>query len=349
MKIDTSRYKNLIRENLQQGKKSKVFSKAHPGDPMSESSRLSALPQKLTLSDQILDREFFDSLHALTGITGKAPQYHQPPGLHPDFAVIKSSGQPEFHYVASMFIDIRRSTRLFARYDPFVVANITTAIQRLAIHLAWYFDGYVQRYHGDGLLVYFGGKNMTRLQATQNAILTASFFSRFIKEELPDLFLEQGIENIYTRVGIDVGEDDETLWYLAGMGLCSEVTTCSLHTSLAAHMQGCAKPNGIVVGDNVKSLSTLKKELFSILKDKDGKENRYIFSDPEDNFYYTQWAFDWDQHLKNVEESATSQDQTPSRIVVTGAPAIHTSRPASIPPNTDYLRQQASSIRPYSE
>ena len=143
-----------------------------------------------------------------------------------------------------MFIDVQRSTKLFAGYEPFVVANIITTIQRAAIYIAWYFDSYVQRYHGDGLLLYFGGKGMDRKRAIENVILTASVFTKFVKEELPDIFLEQGIEDIYTRIGIDVGEDEDTLWHLAGMQACSEATTCSLHTSLAAHMQGAAWASG---------------------------------------------------------------------------------------------------------
>jgi adenylate cyclase len=240
MKPDFSKYKGLIRENLQQNRKSKVFSKALPTGAIGAitEAKATAPQRKLTLSDPVTDHEFFDSLHALTGVAGKEPKYHQAPGLHPHFAAIKQTGGLEYHWIVSMFIDVQRSTKLFAKYEPFVVANIITTIQRAAIHIAWYFDSYVQRYHGDGLLLYFGGKGTDRKKAIENAILTASVFTKFVKEELPDIFLERGIEDIYTRIGIDVGEDEDTLWHLAGMQACSEVTTCSLHTSLAAHMQG---------------------------------------------------------------------------------------------------------------
>lgn len=184
------------------------------------------------------------------------------------------------------------------------------------------------------------GKNMSIEQSVQNAIMASSLFSQFVKEELPELFEEQGVENIYTRIGIDVGEAEDaedTLWYLAGMDECSEVTTCSLHTSLAAHMQGNALHNGIVLGDHVKVKSGYHKDLFYILTDKDGMEDRYIFQIPEENFNYTQWAFRWKEFL-NQQESAIT---IPNIIPVSQAHVVAEK-------NLDYLREQAAGIKPYS-
>lgn len=330
MKTDFSRYTGLIRENLQKGKKRGSLLKGASND-----QEFMNAVNKLSLNDKGRDEDFFNSLHELTGITGKVAKYHQPPGLHPDFGHIKLSATPEYHYITSMFVDISKSTKLFEKYYPPTVVNITTAIQRAAIHIAWYFDGYVQRYHGDGLLLYFGGKNISPEESVQNAIMAACIFTKFVKEELPEIFLEQGIENIYTRIGIDVGDHEDTLWYLAGMDQCSEVTTCSLHTSLAAHMQGNARRNGIVVGDNVKSKSGYNSEYFSIIKDSSGKEDRYIFRIPEENFYYTQWALDWEGFLKNQEKESTSSINASGTLIKNNDK------------NMDYLRTQAAAIKPY--
>jgi hypothetical protein len=102
----------------------------------------------------------FNSLQQLSSIAGKKAKYHEKLGAHPDFGHLKQNNKVEYHYITTMFIDIKNSTGLFKKYYPHTVANITTTIQSAAIHTCWYFDGYVQRLHGDGLLVYFGGKNM---------------------------------------------------------------------------------------------------------------------------------------------------------------------------------------------
>lgn len=65
------------------------------------------------------------------------------------------------------------------------------------------------------------------------------------------VFLEDGIEKINTRIGIDFG-DDEVLWANFGLMDVSELTTVNLHTSLASKMQGWASKNGIVLGQHIK-------------------------------------------------------------------------------------------------
>lgn len=116
---------------------------------------------------------------------------------------------------------------------------------------------------------------------------------------------------LYTRIDIGLGEEKDVVWHLAGIGQCSEVTTCSLHTSLTAKMQSNAESNGIVVGDNVKRLAPKEAPYFGIIKDSDGKEDRYIFTIPTENFYYTQWKFNWFQFLKDHPDVEVDQQGNP--------------------------------------
>lgn len=189
-------------------------------------------------------------------------------------------------------------------------------------------------------MVYFGGKSTTLRQSVANAINAASFFTYFVKNNLKDLFYEQGIENIYTRIGVDTGEAQDVLWYMAGMGECSEITTCSLHTSLAAHMQGSALNNGIMVGDNIKDNSLLSSEYYSIRKDSQGKELRYIYQIPEENFNYTQWVFEWESYVKKhpyIEVGSDGQLYFMQAANPFGQPAK----------NMGFLREQVAGYKPY--
>ena len=284
------------------------------------------------------DISLFNSLQRLSAITGKKTKYNEKPGAHPDFLSIKTLNSIENHYITSMFVDIKNSTGLFKKYEAYTVANITTTIQRAALHTCWYFDGYVQRFHGDGLFIYFGGKNITLAQSVINAVNAASFISYFIQNDLKEVFLEQDVDKIFTRIGIDTGFDKDVLWHLAGIKDCSEITTCSLHTSLASKMQGNADNNGIMLGDNVKDNTNLSSDLFSIkYNQKEQKEERYIFQIPEENFNYTQWVFNWDKFLKN-HPSVTSDDKGNLYFKdTTNTPSL----------NKEFIQKNAQGYRPY--
>jgi adenylate cyclase len=247
-----------------------------------------------------------NSLQDIVKELGLHPDYNKQLGLHPDFAHLKNTSEMEKHYIHSMFIDIKGSTHLFRRYEPETVFIITNTIQRAAIHTCLIYNGYIQRLHGDGMFVYFGGKNQDPAEAAHRCLTAASLFTYFVTNDIKNIFAEQNIEPIYTRIGIDYGKDEDVVWAMAGFGEISEIATCSLHTSLAAKMQVHAESNGIVVGDFIKTL--VPGEHYSPVCKRDGKDekDRYIFTNPKDNFYYTQYDFNWMNHLKSLDYIATN-------------------------------------------
>jgi class 3 adenylate cyclase len=217
-------------------------------------------------------------------------------GLHPDFKHLKGTDETENHYIVSAFIDIHGSTNLFKRYDAEDIYRITNTIQSAAIHTCLTLGGHIQRLQGDGVFVYFGGKSTDRKRAVELSLIATSMFSYFIQNDLKEIFLEEGIEDIYTRIGIDFGDDKDVLWANFGLMEVSELTTLSLHTSLASKMQSNAKRNGIIVGQFVKDRLNGNDGLFSIISE----DLRYIFKNHEDNFFYTQYQFDWKGYLKSL-------------------------------------------------
>jgi len=200
------------------------------------------------ISEKEISFKPLNSLEPLMQTVGQVSIQEQKLGEHPDFKYLKETYGSEYHYITSVFIDIQNSTGLFRKYSPDVVKEITNTIQRAAIHTCVIFGGYIQRLQGDGVFAYFGGKSVPKKDSTVNALNATSFFTYFVKNDLKKVFENEGIEDIYTRIGIDFGNDDKVLWSMAGIGECSEITTYSLHTSLASKMQGIANANGIVVG-----------------------------------------------------------------------------------------------------
>ncbi|MDG5800778.1 adenylate/guanylate cyclase domain-containing protein [Marinilabiliaceae bacterium ANBcel2] len=263
-------------------------------------SRLEKGVQSLMLHREIPDNRLLPSLDELAKELGAKPNFDQQLGMHPDFAHLKNTNKYEKHYIVSGFIDIKGSTRLFARYKPETVLVITNTIQKAAIHTCLIFGGYVHRLHGDGLFVYFGGKNKCIKSSVYDILQCVSVFTYFVKNDLRNLFEAQGIEKIYTRIGIDLGYDKDLVWSMAGIGETSEVTTCSLHTNLASKMQASAESNGIVIGQNIKdNLTSEDRDLFQSVNIRTGNVNdRYIYSDVDAKIFYTQYDFNWLIFLK---------------------------------------------------
>ena len=252
------------------------------------------------------EEKLLPSIQDLARELGIRPNFEQQLGLHPDFAHLKDSDQAEKHYIVSMFVDIKGSNNLFRKYKPETVCNINSTIQRAAIHTFLIFGGYIHRLQGDGLFVYFGGKAQSEKEAVHRAMQSASVFSYFVKYDLRNLFDTQGIENINIRTGIDLGYHRDVIWAMAGIGKISEVTTCSLHTSLASHMQSSANSNGIVIGDNVKDNAEAYQDLFTpVCKRTEDENDRYIFRIPDKQFNYTQYDFHWLPFLKKQNFIAT--------------------------------------------
>lgn len=281
----------------------------------------------VAFNKQVPEKRLLPSLEQFANTVGLQPNFDQLLGLHPDFAHLKNVEATEKHYIVSMFVDIKGSTNLFKKYTPETVWIITNTIQRAAIHTCLIFGGYVHRLQGDGLFVYFGGKNTSASQAVERALQYASVFTYFVQEDLKNVFLEDGIEKIFTRIGIDLGYDRDVIWGMAGIGSISEVTTCSLHTSLASKMQSSATSNGIVVGDHVKNESLLLSEYYSTVTSRTGMESdRYIFRIPEDGFYYMQYDFNWLKFLKKQPFIATD---LMGRLQLKTKPTVYANRDIS--------------------
>jgi class 3 adenylate cyclase len=222
-------------------------------------------------------------------------------GLHPDFTHLKESGETEFHYIVSVFIDIQGSTNLHKEHDLEEIYTITNTIQSAAIQTCLIVGGHIQRLQGDGVFAYFGGKNIPKKKAVEMAVTACSMFSYFVKNDLKNIFLSEGIEDINTRIGIDFGDDDDVLWSNFGLLNVSELTTLSLHTSLASKMQAYADTNGIVVGQHVKNLLGIDEDFYDLVRNSKGEVvKRYIFENNKTNFRYTQYTFKWLKYVKTL-------------------------------------------------
>ena len=218
-------------------------------------------------------------------------------GSHPDFQNLQYH---EFknHFCVSMFMDIKGSTRLNEKYDLLQIRKIKDTVLTLAIHVASHFGGHVHRLQGDGIFLQFVRKGQSEQDAVINAINTASILTHFINSDLAEVFQSNEVDPLRVRSGIDLGFKDDVVWSYYGIPGCSELTTTSLHTDLAAKLQAKAQTNGILVGANIKEILDIKEEFCKTCFDNDGKEDYYIYQGIKN---YRKFNFNWFNYLNSFD------------------------------------------------
>jgi len=91
-------------------------------------------------------------LAAIAELPGASPSKHEPVGG----VELKSQDAAERRQVTVMFSDLVGSTALSARMDPEDLREVISAYQKCVAQTVQRFGGFVAKYMGDGVLIYFG-------------------------------------------------------------------------------------------------------------------------------------------------------------------------------------------------
>jgi len=217
-------------------------------------------------------------------------------GAHPDFNYLDQS-QYLNHHCVSVFVDIKGSTRLIEKYTLLEVRLIKDSLLTLAIHVANQFGGHIHRLQGDGIFIQFVRRGGYPNDSIINALNAMSILVQFVSVELAGIMSGYGLRPLKIRVGIDYGEDSEVLWSYYGIPGCHELTTTSLHTDMAAKLQGKAYENSVLIGDNIKSKLDLKGDFLSTFESSESKEKVYYISN---TFTYKFHVFEWVKYLQSL-------------------------------------------------
>jgi class 3 adenylate cyclase/predicted ATPase len=150
----------------------------------------------------------------------------------------------ERRQVTVMFSDLVGSTALSTRMDPEDLREVISAYQKCVAEIVQRFDGFVARYMGDGVLVYFGYPQA--------------------HEDNPEWAVRAGLELITavtalesrallrTRVGIATGL--VVVGDLVGSGYTQEHSIVGKTPNLAARLQEVAEPNTVVICDSTRKI-----------------------------------------------------------------------------------------------
>ncbi len=150
----------------------------------------------------------------------------------------------ERRQVTVMFSDLVGSTALSARMDPEDLREVISAYQKCVAETVQRFGGFVAKYMGDGVLVYFGYPQAHEDDA-----------ERAVRAGLELIQAVGGLKSsapLQTRVGIATGL--VVVGDLIGSGVAQEQAVVGETPNLAARLQGIAEPNTVVIAEGTRKL-----------------------------------------------------------------------------------------------
>src|ERR1700693_2425001 len=182
----------------------------------------------------------------LDAIAALRPDTNASPTATPGPAAVDASPRDtaERRQVTVMFSDLVGSTALSARMDPEELREVISAYQNCVAETVLRFGGFVAKYMGDGVLVYFGYP-----QAHEDDAERAVRAGLELVAAVGALKTHAALQ---TRVGIATGL--VIVGDLIGSGASQEQAIVGETPNLAARLQGIAEPNSVVVAESTRRL-----------------------------------------------------------------------------------------------
>ena len=179
-------------------------------------------------------------LAAITELTGAARATPEPAVQTEP----KTQDTAERRQVTVMFSDLVGSTALSARMDPEDLREVISAYQKCVAETVRRFGGFVAKYMGDGVLVYFGYPQAHEDDA-----------ERAVRAGLELIASVAGLKtcaSLQTRIGMATGL--VVVGDLIGSGEAQERGIVGETPNLAARLQGIAEPNTVVIAEATRKL-----------------------------------------------------------------------------------------------
>lgn len=150
----------------------------------------------------------------------------------------------ERRHLTVMFCDLVGSTALSARMDPEDLREVIATYQKCVAEIVCQFDGFLAKYMGDGVLVYFGYPRAHEDDA-ERAVRAALSLVEVVGQV-------QAAEPLEVRIGIATGL--VVVGDLVGAGQAQERGIVGQTPNLAGRLQAVAEPGTIVVSASTRRL-----------------------------------------------------------------------------------------------
>jgi class 3 adenylate cyclase/predicted ATPase len=151
---------------------------------------------------------------------------------------------PERRYVTVLFSDLVGSTALSSRLDPEDLRDVIAIYQRCVEETVRRFDGFIAKFLGDGVLVYFGYPEAHEDDPEQAVRAGLELVAAVKGLQTP--------ERLEARVGIATGL--VVVGDMIGSGASQEQAIVGKTPNLAERLQGIAAPSMVVIADSARKL-----------------------------------------------------------------------------------------------
>ena len=183
-------------------------------------------------------------LDAITDLRSGTKAEQAPPEASSTTAEPAKDTAAERRQVTVMFSDLVGSTALSARMDPEDLREVISAYQKCVAETVGRFGGFVAKYMGDGVLIYFGYP-----QAHEDDAERAVRAGLELVAAVTSLKTHASLQ---TRVGVATGL--VVVGDLIGSGEAQERGIVGETPNLAARLQGIAEPNRVVIAEGTRKL-----------------------------------------------------------------------------------------------
>jgi class 3 adenylate cyclase len=153
--------------------------------------------------------------------------------------------EAERRQLTVMFCDLVGSTELSARLDPEDLREVISAYHRTAAGAVKSFDGFVAKYMGDGILIYFGYPQAHEDDAERAVRAALGVIDAVGRLDIKSVQLQ-------ARVGIATGL--VVVGDLIGEGSAQEQSVVGETPNLAARLQTLAEPGTVVIAASTRRL-----------------------------------------------------------------------------------------------
>ncbi len=158
----------------------------------------------------------------------------------------RASSIAERRQLTVMFCDLVGSTALSTRIDPEDLRDVIAAYHKCVAEVVTRFNGYIAKYMGDGVLVYFGYPEAHETDA-ENAVRAGLA----MVEAIGALAVGEGRHQV--RIGIATGL--VIVGELLGAGEAQERNVVGETPNLAARLQSTAAANTVVIAESTRRLT----------------------------------------------------------------------------------------------
>jgi class 3 adenylate cyclase/tetratricopeptide (TPR) repeat protein len=158
--------------------------------------------------------------------------------ISPTGSLVKLETTAERRPLSVMFCDLIGSTALSSRLDPEDLRDVIRTYQACVATTIKQLDGFIARYVGDGVLIYFGWPEARETDA-ERAVRAGLAVASAVSE------VSTSGETLQVRIGIATGV--VVIGEPIGSGDSRQQTAVGETPNLAARLQGLAGPNQVVI------------------------------------------------------------------------------------------------------